>query len=41
MIYSRNSRDKLVFLIEAVPDAAGDLPPGLPVDVQPLKGPGR
>ena len=44
VIYSRNSRDKLVFLVEAVPVSAGDLRPGLPVDVQPLKtvgGPGR
>ena len=38
VIYSRNSRDKLVFLVEAVPDNARDLAPGLPIDVEPLPG---
>ena len=36
VIYSRNTRDKLVFLVEAVPPDAKDLAPGLPVEVQPL-----
>ena len=38
VIFSRNSRDKLVFLIEATPDNARTLAPGLPVDVEPLPG---
>lgn len=33
VIYSRDSRDKLVFLIEARPERPADLNPGLPVDV--------
>ncbi len=36
VIYSRNSRDKLVFLVEAVPPDARGLAPGLPVEVQPI-----
>jgi HlyD family secretion protein len=40
VIYSRESREKLVFLVEAMPDHPRDLTPGLPVDVTPL-GPGR
>ena len=36
VIYSRNSRGKLVFLVEAVPADAKGLQPGLPVDVVPL-----
>lgn len=36
VIYSRDSRDKLVFLIEARPDRPRALTPGLPVDVTPL-----
>jgi HlyD family secretion protein len=36
VIYSRNTRDKLVFLVEAVPPDAQGLAPGLPVEVQPL-----
>ncbi len=36
VIYSRNSRGKLVFLVEAVPLDAQGLQPGLPVDVLPL-----
>jgi HlyD family secretion protein len=36
VIYSRESRGKLVFMIEAVfdPDTAANLHPGQPVDVQ-------
>jgi HlyD family secretion protein len=36
IIYSRNSRDRLVFLVEAMPSEAKTLMPGLPVDVLPL-----
>ena len=36
VIYSRDSRDKLVFLVEARPDKPRALTPGLPVDVTPL-----
>ena len=36
VIYSRKSRDRLVFLVEAVPDDARRLAPGLPVEVTPL-----
>ncbi len=36
VIYSRKSRDKLVFMVEAVPLNAGALPVGQPVDVVPL-----
>ncbi len=36
IIYSRSSRDRLVFLVEAVPGILRDLNPGLPVDVIPL-----
>ncbi|HEY3889960.1 MAG TPA: HlyD family efflux transporter periplasmic adaptor subunit [Caulobacteraceae bacterium] len=38
-IYSRKSRDKLVFLIEAEPARPETLTPGQPVDVTPLGGP--
>lgn len=38
-IYSRKSRDKLVFLVEAEPDRPETLSPGQPVDVTPLGGP--
>jgi HlyD family secretion protein len=41
VIYSRSSRDKLVFLVEALPEHPRDLTPGLPVDVVPLAGEGR
>jgi HlyD family secretion protein len=36
VIYSRGSREKLVFRVEAAPDAqqAASLRPGLPVDVR-------
>jgi HlyD family secretion protein len=36
VIYSRKSRDRLVFLVEAVPGDARHLAPGLPVEVTPL-----
>lgn len=36
IIYSRDSRDRLVFLIEARPNAPRALAPGQPVDVTPL-----
>jgi len=36
VIYSRDSRDRLVFMVEARPDAPRDLVPGLPVDVEPI-----
>lgn len=36
IIFSRGSRDKLVFLVEAYPDKPAGLNPGLPVDVVPL-----
>jgi HlyD family secretion protein len=36
IIYSRESRDRLVFLIEARPNAPRALAPGQPVDVTPL-----
>lgn len=38
IIYSRKTRDKLVFLVEAKPADAAGLTPGLPVDVTPLPG---
>lgn len=37
IIYSRSSRDKLVFMVEALPTDARNLTPGLPVDVVPLR----
>ena len=36
IIYSRESRDRLVFLVEARPENAAGLVPGLPVDVFPI-----
>jgi len=36
IIYSRDSRDRLVFMVEAYPARAANLQPGLPVDVVPL-----
>jgi HlyD family secretion protein len=39
IIYSRDSRDRLVFMIEAYPARPANLQPGLPVDVEPLPGP--
>ena len=37
VIFSRESRDRLVFLVEALPAQPTRLAPGLPVDVEPLK----
>ena len=37
VIYSRENRDRLVFLIEAAPERPRDLAPGQPVDVTPLE----
>jgi HlyD family secretion protein len=36
VIFSRDSRDRLVFLVEAYPARPAGLQPGLPVDVEPL-----
>jgi HlyD family secretion protein len=36
IIYSRDSRDRLVFMVEAHPARPANLQPGLPVDVVPL-----
>lgn len=36
VIYSRESRERLVFMVEAQPASAAGLVPGLPVDVVPL-----
>jgi HlyD family secretion protein len=36
VIYSRDSRDRLVFMVEAYPARPANLQPGLPVDVVPL-----
>jgi HlyD family secretion protein len=36
VIYSRYSRDRLVFMVEALPARPANLMPGLPVDVEPL-----
>lgn len=36
VIFSRDSRDRLVFMVEARPARPGKLMPGLPVDVEPL-----
>jgi HlyD family secretion protein len=38
VIYSLQSRDRLVFLIEALPANPAGLTPGLPIDVVPLDG---
>jgi HlyD family secretion protein len=38
IIYSRESRDRLVFMVEARPDNGAALVPGLPVDVIPIGG---
>ena len=37
IIYSRDSRDRMVFMVEADPKRPGGLRPGLPVDVEPLR----
>lgn len=36
IIFSRDSRDRLVFMVEAYPGKPANLQPGLPVDVEPL-----
>jgi HlyD family secretion protein len=36
VIFSRDSRDRLVFMVEAYPARPANLQPGLPVDVEPL-----
>lgn len=36
VIFSRDSRDRLVFMVEAYPERPAGLQPGLPVDVEPL-----
>ncbi|MCL6739745.1 HlyD family efflux transporter periplasmic adaptor subunit [Sphingomonas sp. RB56-2] len=36
IIFSRDSRDRLVFMVEALPAKPAGLMPGLPVDVEPL-----
>jgi HlyD family secretion protein len=36
IIFSRDSRDRLVFMVEAWPTNPANLQPGLPVDVEPL-----
>lgn len=38
VIYSREARQRLVFLVEARPDAGTPLAPGQPVDIAPLEG---
>jgi HlyD family secretion protein len=38
IIYSREARDRLVFMVEARPENGGRLVPGLPVDVVPIGG---
>jgi len=37
VIYSRNTRDRMVFMVEARPDDPRALNPGQPIDVEPLK----
>ncbi len=37
VIFSRDSRDRLVFMVEALPQKPAGLMPGLPVDVEPLQ----
>jgi len=37
VIYSRNTRDRMVFMVEARPDDPRALDPGQPIDVEPLK----
>ena len=41
VLYSRSSRDRLVFMVEAAPQNPRALNPGLPVDVTPLPEPDR
>jgi HlyD family secretion protein len=37
VLYSKGSRDRLVYRVEALPENAATLNPGLPVDVAPLE----
>jgi HlyD family secretion protein len=37
VIYSREARDRMVFMVEAHPETSAGLTPGQPIDVQPLK----
>ena len=37
VLYGRSSRDRLVYRVEALPEGAAGLNPGLPVDVSPLE----
>lgn len=41
VLYSRSSRDRLVFMVEAAPENPRELNPGLPVDVLRLPEPAR
>ena len=41
VIYSRTTRDRMVFMVEARPADPAGLTPGLPIDVVPLGGPAR
>jgi HlyD family secretion protein len=41
VIYSRGARDRLVYMVEALPDAPRALSAGQPVDVTPVAGTGR
>ncbi|MEQ1607361.1 MAG: HlyD family efflux transporter periplasmic adaptor subunit [Hyphomonadaceae bacterium] len=41
VIYSREARDRMVFMIEALPVASQGLTPGQPIDVTPLKAAAR
>jgi HlyD family secretion protein len=41
VIYSRENRDRLVFMVEARPANPADLAPGLPIEVTPLGAGGR
>jgi len=37
IIFSRDSRDRLVFMVEALPQRPASLMPGLPIDVEPIR----
>jgi HlyD family secretion protein len=41
VIYSREARDRMVFLVEAQPASSSGLTPGQPIDVIPLKANGK
>jgi len=41
VIYSREARDRMVFLVEALPTTSQGLTPGQPIDVAPLKAAAR